>query len=595
MPPRILGQTPFGVVVEKSDGSQLVVPHGIARQVLGPLLAQNGPAPDAPTGDVSDAPAAPDAPLEQPPAPPGPTPAAPMFQGVGSAPPPAAAPSSPGTPPAPAGAPPLSMANLAPQQPPDGPLQLKMEDLGQRPGAPAPRSAGASAGAAPDPGKLLLQTGQDASSAALASGDAQARGLAEAGPKMEAAAKTAIAANTAARLDFENYMGKVEQRSAALGQEIAALSQQKINPEAYMQGLSAGGKLATLAGIIAGGFVSTVTGGRNEATETVKGLIAQNIQGQVANLENARGLAHDKMTMLQQDVLRGMDINSARTKATAVGLEQAAKLIEAEGAKYQSDAIRAKAAEEAAKLREEAAKTYASWRAQQAQTYASIYATNSENRRFALGLDEKAREADQKARQEQGKLAVPAIAFSSAFDPSTGGHTMKVGQGPAMYAKPDSIKEARELTAHTAAAMKSVQRYLETIKENRGSRGGVLASPEYQKMQEARGDAFVNIFKLKFQRAPTKLEQDEVIDQYLPPPQGLLNIADPYARLHGALASIADAYNSQGPTYFDGFQPIASPANGKAEPPGAPPPPADIGAGSGRLDAVPFVAKRPRL
>jgi hypothetical protein len=600
MPLSVVGQSPFGVIFQRPDGSQVTVPHAIARGIL-PMLAQNAPpaaAPDAPIADVPDAPLAAGAPdalgpadatSATPPAPPtdaaAPAAPAPTFRGVGAAPGP--------PPPAPASAPPLNMADLAPGQPPRDRMlaELKMTDLGQpQPGGGAAAAPARQAGAgSPDPGRLLLQTGLDASNAATAAGDAQARQIAEAGPKMELAARTALGANAAAHLDFQNYMTRVDQRSQALGAQLQALSQQRINPNAYIEGQSSIGKLGTLAGIIAGGYVSTRYGGKNEALDTVKGLIQQNIDAQVANLANKRGLAHDQMTLLQQDVARGMDVYTARTKATAVALEQTAQLIDAEGAKYKSDSIRATSAQKAAELRAEAAKTFASYRSQQAQTAASVYATNSANMRernqlavhSALGImqgqlgyaehiqgnQEKLQAAQMKAGDEQRKLTVPAPAFSTD---KTG--SMTVSRGAPMVAFSEKAAEdGRDLVSVTNNAIAAVQNYYRVIAENRGARGGPSATQGFQQMETARAAARDALFKqLGFKRNITEADLKYILDDELPPPQGILNIADPYAKLKGTLGGIARAYNAQGGSYFVNFQQLELPANGMAAPPPEP-------------------------
>src|SRR5215471_18037656 len=82
MPLRVVGQNPFGVVVQKGDGDTVTVPHGLVKDVLGPLLAQAAPPPDGPlppdapvsAGDISDAlNAPPPAPPPDAPTPPAPT------------------------------------------------------------------------------------------------------------------------------------------------------------------------------------------------------------------------------------------------------------------------------------------------------------------------------------------------------------------------------------------------------------------------------------------------------------------------------------------------------------------------------------------
>lgn len=613
MPLQIVGSDAFGVTVRKDDGSTVQIPRGLAQQILGPMLAQNGPGPGALDGmqggptfpmqggytaqpfmtkdgiaggvnanavdqsrvtpDGGMLPPAPDAPMQPPPdariqqmqddegdvlarrdekkdepaaAQAAPPPAAPAPQ------PPAAAP-----------------AAVPPVQPPR-------------------RSAGAGAQQQPGIMQQLQQGGDAQARAELAAGEAKAQMVEQAGPKREGAIQQAIAADALAQMDFQKRMQQADERSKALSQEVASIAQQKIDPNQIFGDMSTAGRIATFAGLFIGGAVGTRTG-RNEALETVNNMVNRSVQAQMANLQNRREAVKDQSSLLAQDVSRGVDMYTAQTKATATGLLRAADLIDAQGAKFAGAVERANAAELAGKARQEALKVMSTYDAQLKEVAAKNYATSSENMRaknalaantatdimgkqlgYSAHIQTIGAERDKAAAaaaKDQRELSVPSPAYTGTVD-QAGNHTMKVAQGPLMVAyDKEKATKGGELIAKTNAAVTALQNYVESIRKNRGSYGGPGATAGYQDMEAKRGEAFANLFELKFQRSPTKEDRENYIDVMLPPPQGMLNMADPYTKLNSAINSITTTYNSQVGTYFQNPRPLALPANMNAAPP----------------------------
>lgn len=594
MPLQIIGQDAFGVTVRKDDGSTVTIPHGIAQQMfadnsgfMGDPGAHGGPTfpmkggytvqpfqmSDGTMGDVNPAEVdqkriAPDGstmpptvPQQLPPAPDAGVPAqdAPINDGgqpAQPAPPPAQAPPAPAL-----GPPPSDMQPDAVSQP-TGQTPGARQQVSQPP--PAPRVAkggGGGGGGMPNVEQMLLQNGNAAADAATQAGDIKAQQIERAAPLLLQAQRQYMAATAQNEAEFKTRMGQADAKSKALQAEVQRISQTRVNDNEVFDNMSTGGKIATFAALAMGGFVGAKSG-TNMAADQIKNMVDNNIKVQLANLQNRREGVSQQNTLIQQDVARGMDLYTAATKAQALGYEQAAKIVDLEGSKLSGQLEKANAAQIAAKLRHETLQTFATYRASAMSTAAQNYATSSANMREKMQLaattavqiagqqvgysehimdvGAKKEAAQAKAAEEQNKLTV--IGTRSM----PGGQSVQV---PVGVAKDEaSHKEATKLGALTADAQKSLQEFEQSMNKYRGAYGGPGATQGYQIMQQKWANARVAMFELKFQRAPTDNDL-ELLDAQLPPPQGLLNQADPFARIQEAQQSIIDTYNTRMPNY----------------------------------------------
>ena len=593
MPLQILGSDPFGVTVRKDDGSTVTIPHGIAQDMfadnsgagfMGDRGAQGGPTfpmkggytvqpfqmSDGTMGDVNPAevdqgrigadgsvmpaPAAPDAQPAAPDAPP------PQAQAQAQA------------------APPPQQIYGPPQsdQQPDAVSQ----PMGQTPGArqvsqpPAPpglaqaqamaprqRSGGGGGGGGGDSIEAdLRKFGEQGAQAAQAQGDIKAQQIERSTPALLQAQRQLMVATQQNELEFKQRMAEADARSKALAQEIQAISQTRVNPNEVYDNMSTAGKIATFSALLMGGYAGAQHG-TNAAVDQIKTMVDNSIKTQIANLTNRREGVTQQQSLIAADVARGMDLHAATTKALAVGYDQAAKIVELEGSKLDSQLAKATAAETAAGLREKSQQAVATYHASAMSTAATNYATSSAAltaktrlqaetavqiagqqigyAKDVMELGVKKEAAQAKATEEQGKKTVLGVRFL----PGTGQAVqMPIGVG----ANEKNADEATNLSRHTAAAQVAMNEAYDTITKYRGAYGGPGATAAFQQMEQKLSfakDRFRTALELTRQLNPTEL--DAIVDKQFPPAQGILNMQDPYERLLGAQESIVKNYNAQ--------------------------------------------------
>lgn len=184
----------------------------------------------------------------------------------------------------------------------------------------------------------------------------QGEALAQKAETVGAAKRDALLASQKREAEDQQFlqdtMARADAKSDALQKEITDISNTRIDNKSVFANMSTGAKIATVVSIAMGGVSQARgRGGKNEPLEIIMNMVKQNIDSQVQDLANRRAGVGMKGTLLQQDVARGMDLYNARTKATAVALETAAQIADAEGMKFDAEAMRGKTQELSAGLR----------------------------------------------------------------------------------------------------------------------------------------------------------------------------------------------------------------------------------------------------
>lgn len=114
--------------------------------------------------------------------------------------------------------------------------------------------------------------------------------------------------------DLQSQMSDYQQKRNDIFNEVGNMvddaSMQHIDPNAYMENMSTGGKIATAIGLIAGGLASGFNGGRNPALEFLNAQIERNVQAQKANIDQ-------KNNVMRALIDQGHSIDGAAAISTA--------------------------------------------------------------------------------------------------------------------------------------------------------------------------------------------------------------------------------------------------------------------------------------
>lgn len=283
---------------------------------------------------------------------------------------------------------------------------------------------------------------------------------------------------------LQDTIAKADAKSDALQKEIADIANTRIDNKSVFKHMSTGAKIATVVSIAMGG-ASSARGGKNEPLEIIMNMVKQDIDSQVQDLANRRAGVGMKGTLLQQDVARGMDLYNARTKATAVALEHASQLVDAEGMKFDAEAMRGKTQELSAGLRMEARKEIekvkienrkiAVDQARNAETRREFDITNKRNQfQFAVdkGMDLTKTATEAASRGQAARIAEMKANGQAGKDERETMTTLKDVDGKPIFA-PDK-ERATKLNDQIAAATNTI-RLLSMMEEKTKAYGFQLA------------------------------------------------------------------------------------------------------------------------
>jgi hypothetical protein len=232
----------------------------------------------------------------------------------------------------PASAPaPAAQPQLATEHAPSPPESMSASK--PAPQAKAPRSGGGGrAKAAPMP-DWLAGGQQMQEQGLLAEQRAREAGTQARADETKARVAADAAAQAEANADLQALFAKTDARADALAQEIAALSETKIEPNRVWHNMGAAGQLTFLAGAALAGLANP-TGGAQMVMQTVQNIVSRDVDAQMADIQNRRAGLTMAQQQMKDDLARGLTLNEVRLKAIAVKSEQAYKVMEAELAKH---------------------------------------------------------------------------------------------------------------------------------------------------------------------------------------------------------------------------------------------------------------------
>lgn len=277
----------------------------------------------------------------------------------------------------------------------------------------------------------------------------------------EIASKTALQETA-----FANQQRQIEEHRAQLYADIDkrqkdilsdAANQPAIDPARVYKNTGTAGKIASVAAGFISGLINPAGGAQN-VTEVINRVVEQDIQGQVANMEQRNRLLGLRQGALDKDFARGSDLLDFQLKASARAYDGAIRLVTAEAAKKWGGEIgQAKAQSVIAGIADGFQNKVQAWRDEQTRLGLQRQQVGIAGGQLALARDnakfEHGMQAGQFTRQLNQDIskapldAAEAKLRTAQAQKALAGLNAPVGLGPEIPAglKPD---EARKLEVH---------------------------------------------------------------------------------------------------------------------------------------------------
>jgi len=382
--------------------------------------------------------------------------------------------------------------------------------------------------------------------------------------------KKALLENAARSVEDEKHLAEVMRRadegSAALRREVADIANTRIDNNRIFKNTNALGHAANIGAIIFSAFGAK--GGPNRAVALIQKRVEQDIDAQIQDLSNRRAGVQMQNTLLQQDLDRGMKLSDAKTKATAVALERAAQVTEAEAKKFDAQGFRVQGEQVAAGLRM-SARTLLENNDMERRKLALTAAAQAENRRqfnvqhmqrnleFGAGLvqheldaSRAGKAAGQKARE--GEVWSPAMTVIDAKGMPVQMPSRLVG-----VTDPESAKAARKMVSDQAAVLSAVDQYRKLLNQLGPTYQGYGPKSREGAQADTLHSGVINTVKnmLVNTGANWSPREEKLVDALVPSPTGWTSIEDRDARL----TMLMDYVQQQANARMGGLVPNAQP------------------------------------
>lgn len=284
---------------------------------------------------------------------------------------------------------------------------------------------------------------------------------------------------------------EITDRRRSLYNELNEIGQTRINENQLYQDASTGQRIAGAIAIGLGGFLAGPKG-QNTALALIERQIDANVKAQMANLENRRGIAAQKQSLLGQIMAQGRDEQEARHLLTLSMYDAAKKEVDAQAKMAGTDLAAAQAQKLNAGIDQRAAARDYAYNQDAYGNALKAHSAKIQDEQLELARQREAREAakdqlDYQLALQKGKAAAP-------YEPGKPGDPQAIFSvsndlnGPVRAAKPEVADDVNKKVTAATEVLRLIDRNAEIRRRISGGGFGLLPGEDKKLRDEAEGN-----------------------------------------------------------------------------------------------------------